>query len=224
MSKRWLTALACSGLILSGCNIIYKQNIQQGNSLDQEDLDQLEIGMTRNQVSFLLGTPAIQDPFHHDRWDYVSTFSRRGGDPVRRLVTLHFENDRLSEMYGVRPSERSEVVLTGGGASERVEASVALPGVAIEDARDYEDLTLVPKFANWTIQAGSFSYRQQADERLEELASYGIDATIYGQVIGDIGFFIIRFGGFDTKAEAIREIRRIEGRTGMRLFVVTPGA
>ena len=93
MRIRLLTALCASVLLLTGCNIIYKQNIQQGNALEQEDLDQLEIGMSKNQVAFLLGTPAIQDPFNQSRWDYLSSFSRRGGDPVRRLVTLKFEDD-----------------------------------------------------------------------------------------------------------------------------------
>lgn len=222
MSKRWLIALGACLVLTSGCNIIYKQNVQQGNALEQEDLDQLEIGMTRNQVSFLLGTPAIQDPFHHDRWDYVSTFSRRGGEPVRRLVTLRFEDDRLAEMYGVTPGE-SEVVLTDSGA-EAVVASAALPGVHVEDARDYEDLTLVPDFAHWTIQAGSFSTRAEADARKAELERFGVEATIYGQVIGDIGFFIVRAGAFDTKAEALAEVDLIESQTGLRLWVVTPGA
>jgi len=59
-------------LILSmagGC--VYQANLSQGNLLKQEDLDQVEVGMTRRQVRFLLGTPMIDDPFHEERWDYV---------------------------------------------------------------------------------------------------------------------------------------------------------
>ena len=85
---------------LTGCNLIYKQNIQQGNALEQEDLDELYIGMNRRQVLFVLGTPSVRDPFHQDRWDYVQTYSRRGNPPVQRTVTLHFENDALSEIIG----------------------------------------------------------------------------------------------------------------------------
>ena len=69
--------------------------------MNQEDLDQLELGMTRNQVTFLLGTPAVHDPFHVDRWDYVQTFSRRGGKVIDRKVTLYFEDDRVISMIGV---------------------------------------------------------------------------------------------------------------------------
>lgn len=87
-------------LLLGGCNIVYKQNIQQGNVLEEDDLEQLEVGMTRRQVSILLGSPAIQSPFHADRWDYVNSFARRGGDPVRRTLTVEFENDRVARFSG----------------------------------------------------------------------------------------------------------------------------
>ena len=105
MTKRFLLALALSLFAITGCNLVYKQNIQQGNAIEQEDLDKLRLGMTKNQVSFLLGTPAVRDPFHRDRWDYVSTFSRRGDEAVMRKVTLYFENGTLSEMIGVEGDE-----------------------------------------------------------------------------------------------------------------------
>jgi len=88
----------------SGCGLIYKQNIQQGNALEQEDLDELYIGMTKRQGVFVLGSPSIQDPFQQQRWDYVQTFSRRGGDPVQRTVTLRFENELLTEIIGANQS------------------------------------------------------------------------------------------------------------------------
>lgn len=85
----------------TGCGLIYKQNIQQGNALEEEDLEQLYIGMNQRQVLFVLGSPSIRDPFLSDRWDYVQTFSRRGDDMVQRTVTLRFENDLLAEIIGV---------------------------------------------------------------------------------------------------------------------------
>ena len=87
-------------LASSACNLIYKQNIQQGNALEQEDLDELYVGMNKRQVLFVLGTPSVQDPFQQQRWDYVQTFSRRGGDLVQRTVTLKFDDDLLSEIIG----------------------------------------------------------------------------------------------------------------------------
>jgi outer membrane protein assembly factor BamE len=100
MTFRPLLALISAIAVLSGCGLIYKQNIQQGNALEQEDLDELYIGMNQRQVLFVLGTPSVKDPFHPERWDYVQTFSRRGNEPVMRTVTLYFEDGLLSEIEG----------------------------------------------------------------------------------------------------------------------------
>jgi outer membrane protein assembly factor BamE len=81
----------------SGC--VYRATISQGNLIKQEDLDQVEIGMTRNQVRFLLGTPLVDDPFHQSRWDYVY-FIRVGRQDAtfKRWVTIVFEGDIVSEI------------------------------------------------------------------------------------------------------------------------------
>jgi outer membrane protein assembly factor BamE len=100
MINRPLLCLALSAFLCAGCGLIYKQNIQQGNAIEQDDLDELYVGMNQRQVLFVLGTPSIKDPFHQDRWDYVQTFSRRGGDMVQRTVTLRFENGVLAEIIG----------------------------------------------------------------------------------------------------------------------------
>ena len=100
MTLRLTFILLFISFLSTGCGLIYKQNIQQGNALEQEDLDELYIGMNQRQVLFVLGTPSVKDPFNPDRWDYVQTFSRRGGDPVQRTVTLHFDNGMLSEIEG----------------------------------------------------------------------------------------------------------------------------
>lgn len=108
-------------LFLSGCNLIYKQNMQQGNALEQEDLDELYIGMNRRQVLFVLGTPSVRDPFHQDRWDYVQTYSRRGGPLIQRTVTLVFENDALSEIIGAESPFDSPIEEEAGLASDDAE-------------------------------------------------------------------------------------------------------
>ena len=81
----------------SGC--IYRAAISQGNLIKQEDLDQLEVGMTVNQVRFLLGTPMIDDPFSRNRWDYVYYLKIRRNDAVqKRWVSVYFEDEKVSEI------------------------------------------------------------------------------------------------------------------------------
>ena len=98
MHKILLIALIFSTLpISSGC--VYRSAISQGNLIEQEDLDQVEVGMTRNQVRFLLGTPMIDDPFHSDRWDYVYYLKVGRGDATyKRWISVLFENDIVAEI------------------------------------------------------------------------------------------------------------------------------
>lgn len=82
---------------LTAC--VYVAPISQGNLIKQEDLDQVEIGMTRSQVRFLLGTPLIDDPFHADRWDYVYYLKLGRKDAgFKRWVSVYFQDDVVSEI------------------------------------------------------------------------------------------------------------------------------
>ncbi len=97
---KFLPALLVA-LVLSGCGLLYKQPIYQGNLIEQSAVDQLQAGMGKQQVMALLGTPSIADPFHHQRWDYTASqrVDRRGTTEVKNL-TLFFENDVLARWEG----------------------------------------------------------------------------------------------------------------------------
>jgi outer membrane protein assembly factor BamE len=92
MRNSLLLSLIIASLLLAG-GCVYQANISQGNVIEQEDLDQVELGMTRNQVRFLLGTPMVNDPFHASRWDYVY-FIKIGRDKAsfKRWVSVIFDN------------------------------------------------------------------------------------------------------------------------------------
>ena len=95
------SALVASLVIvtLSGC--LYRMDIPQGNRIDPALVEQLEIGMSRNQVEFLLGTPAIVDSYHPDQWHYI--FYLKTGDDgniTKSLMTLTFTGDLLSSIDG----------------------------------------------------------------------------------------------------------------------------
>lgn len=93
-----LVALAA---LTAGCGILYRQPIYQGNLLEKTAVDQLQPGMSKQQVSALLGSPSIADPFHHDRWDYTTTqrIGRIGKTEIKNL-TLHFDNESLTKWEG----------------------------------------------------------------------------------------------------------------------------
>lgn len=77
---------------LAGC--VFRIDIQQGNLLEQDAIDQVQVGMTRSQVQFLLGTPMVADAFHANRWDYAYYFRRgRSREIFRRWMVIYFDAD-----------------------------------------------------------------------------------------------------------------------------------
>ena len=73
----------------------YKIDIVQGNVVTREQAQALRSGMTRAQISDLLGTPLLTSVFHGDRWDYVLTFRRQGLPTQRRRLTVFFKDSVL---------------------------------------------------------------------------------------------------------------------------------
>ena len=108
---RKLLLVLIATLLVSGCGLLYRQPVFQGNLLDKTAVDQLQAGMDRQQVMVLLGTPSIRDPFHHDRWDYVASQRiGRTGKPEVKTMTLWFENGQLSRWEGEYfPEQDSEL-------------------------------------------------------------------------------------------------------------------
>lgn len=100
LSIRNSVALAMAmGILIVSSGCVYRANISQGNIVEEEDLDQVEVGMTRNQVRFLLGTPMVDDAFRRNRWDYVYYIKiGRNDATAKRWVTILFEADAVSEI------------------------------------------------------------------------------------------------------------------------------
>ncbi|OQP82757.1 hypothetical protein IA54_002725 [Xanthomonas phaseoli pv. syngonii LMG 9055] len=98
---RNLLLVAAIALSTAGCGIIYKQPIYQGNMFKQNAVEQLQVGQSKQQVSALLGTPSIPDPFHAQRWDYTSTqrVDRLARTEIKNF-TVFFENEQVARWEG----------------------------------------------------------------------------------------------------------------------------
>lgn len=93
----------------TGCGLLYKQPIYQGNLIDASAVEQLQAGLGKSQVEALLGTPSIADPFHQQRWDYTATerTDRRGRTEIKTF-TVFFENDAVTRWEGEYFPKRDE--------------------------------------------------------------------------------------------------------------------
>ena len=71
-------AAVCAALFFAFVVIVfvYRMDVQQGNLLDGDQVEQLEVGMTRSQVRFSSRHAVVIDSFFADRWVYVYSFFR----------------------------------------------------------------------------------------------------------------------------------------------------
>jgi outer membrane protein assembly factor BamE len=185
MIIRFILVLLLATVSASGCQLIYKQNIQQGNAIEQDDLDELYIGMNQRQVLFVLGTPSVQDPFHQDRWDYVQTFSRRGNPMVKRTVTLRFENGALTEIIG-----QQDPFAASSGDSQTTANTIATfvkkPGTqTTSDAQEPSPNEAAVDSFDEEVQQGVDPDIDTIDERDAEDREYEQDESVLDQVPED---------------------------------------
>jgi outer membrane protein assembly factor BamE len=83
---------------------VYKMTVQQGNIITEEMVDNLQPGMSKRQVRYLLGTPPLNDFFHENRWDYTYTVQRGHKEMQIKRLTLYFQDDALVRVEGdMRP-------------------------------------------------------------------------------------------------------------------------
>ena len=115
LSSRLATTLAA---LLAGCTLlggcVYRMNIQQGNYLEGRTVDQLQVGMTRTQVRYLLGTPMVPEGFDNGRWDYDYYLNDHTHKPRHAHATIYFANDLVSRVQSDVQRKPVTTVTRGG--------------------------------------------------------------------------------------------------------------
>jgi outer membrane protein assembly factor BamE len=86
---------ACASLITP-----YQPDVVQGNFVSREQAQALRLGMPRQAVRDILGTPLVTSIFHGERWDYAFTIRRQGAEPQLRRFSVFFKNDTLAQVEG----------------------------------------------------------------------------------------------------------------------------
>jgi len=78
---------------------LYRVTITQGTVFAQEDVDKLEIGMTKDQVSFVMGQPSFENFFEKNVWNYIYKITTGDNVDMEKKVKLIFdEKNLLSEV------------------------------------------------------------------------------------------------------------------------------
>jgi outer membrane protein assembly factor BamE len=102
--SKWLL-LASIALTLPSCAfvdwLVYKQDLPQGNFIEQKDIDKLRIEMSKEQVAFLIGRPVVTDTFGGNTWRYVYHFkSGHNAKVTHKELILTFVTSKLATATG----------------------------------------------------------------------------------------------------------------------------
>jgi outer membrane protein assembly factor BamE len=126
--RRLLAAATLAGALLLGTGCLYRMTIEQGNFLDATQVVQLQNGMTKSQVKFLLGTPMMPAGFNNDRWNYYYYVkSRTMKKPLTRRLTVWFKDDKVERFE--RPADTEAVAAAIAKANAEAAAEAANPAL-----------------------------------------------------------------------------------------------
>ncbi|WP_047045507.1 outer membrane protein assembly factor BamE [Vibrio mexicanus] len=103
--KKWLIAVPLALTMLAGCSLtdrlVYRIDINQGNYVEQQAVDQLKFGMTKEQVRFVLGSPMLIENGYPDTWYYIDHQTKGHNDSVQKNLIVNFDPEgSLVEIQG----------------------------------------------------------------------------------------------------------------------------
>lgn len=147
MTAVMLTAVATTTLATSGCKNLfraYRIDIVQGQTVTQEQADQIKAGMTQAQVRYVLGTPLVTDTLNPNRWDYTYKF----------IPGTYARENKLEAV----PHRRFSVIFAAGVVL-RTESDSALPAKA----------TSLPASKDSAVRASETTVREQASQEQSKI-------------------------------------------------------
>ncbi len=103
--KKWFLTLPLAVTVLTGCSVaeklVYRIDINQGNYIEQQAVNRLKFGMTKEQVKYVLGSPMLVENGYPDTWYYIYHSQKGHSDPVQKNLVVNFnESGNLVTIEG----------------------------------------------------------------------------------------------------------------------------
>lgn len=111
MTAKFASLILMSTLVLSGCSVfrVYTIDLPQGTPITAEQASKVRVGMTADQVIYILGSPAMRDTLNPNRFDYLydytaGTDGKRAKKPnihnASQYLSIFFENGQVVRIAG----------------------------------------------------------------------------------------------------------------------------
>ncbi|MCG7499900.1 outer membrane protein assembly factor BamE [Vibrio sp. Of7-15] len=103
--KKLIIALPLALGLLSGCSVVerlvYRIDINQGNYIEQNAVDELKFGMTKNQVVYVLGSPMLVESGFPNTWYYIYHHTPGHDASIQKNLIVKFnDNNTLVSING----------------------------------------------------------------------------------------------------------------------------
>jgi outer membrane protein assembly factor BamE len=85
----------------SACLRIYRQDLRQGNYVTQNKIDKLKVGLSKDEVQKIMGSPALVPMMDINRWDYYYSFMSGDRKVIeQKALSLYFTENKLKSFSG----------------------------------------------------------------------------------------------------------------------------
>ena len=74
---------------------IYSKEIKQGSVIRSDKFNLLKVGMTKNEIRKLIGSPSVLDQFHRNQWEYIYYSVGKEKEITSMRITLFFNDNSL---------------------------------------------------------------------------------------------------------------------------------
>ena len=70
--------------------------LDQGRLIDNERFQEIDIGLSKEQVIYLLGKPPLESPFIDNQWNYI--YFNNSDTKKQKILSIHFKNEKVFEI------------------------------------------------------------------------------------------------------------------------------
>ena len=70
--------------------------MDQGRLLDHERFKKIDVGLSREQVIYLIGKPSLSSPFLNDQWNYI--YFNNTSEKKPKKLSINFKNEKVYEI------------------------------------------------------------------------------------------------------------------------------
>lgn len=93
--RKSISLAIVTSMLLTGCSLVdrwvYRPDINQGNYVTKDAIELLQVGQSKEQVVFIMGSPMLTSSFGDNIWYYVFRQQPRHGNVSQITYAVYFD-------------------------------------------------------------------------------------------------------------------------------------